>query len=118
MCVMSLEFPNLRDGGICLVNGDFDDGNVKILCSRMNICMLIQKPRKIRSQAHSWDMDFNIGSDNLGEFFERFSFPIPVGITVGNLKELFAGHCVGSKRDNSKEDDGGRSVGLTDCSQK
>jgi hypothetical protein len=109
MCVMSFEFPNLGDGGICLIHGDFDNGNVKVLCSRMSICMLSQKPRIIRSQAHPWDMDLTSGATiSASACFARFSIPIPVaGITVGNLKELFVGHCLGSKRGRSSGGDGG-----------
>jgi len=88
MFVMSLELPNLRDGRICLINGDFENSNVKVLCSQMNICMLTQKPCIVSSQAHSWDMDLNVGSDNIGECFARLFFPVPVGITVGNFKKL------------------------------
>jgi hypothetical protein len=93
MCVMSIKLPNLGNRGICLINSDLDNGNIKILGSRMNVGMLSQKPLIIARQAHSWDMDLDVRSDNLGEFFARFSFSIPVRITIGNLKELFTGHC-------------------------
>jgi hypothetical protein len=56
--------------------------------------MLSQKRLVIARQAHSRDMDLDVWSDNLGEFLARFSFPIPVGITMGNLKELFVAPCV------------------------
>jgi len=65
MCVMSFELPNLGDGRICLINRDLDNGNIKVLCSGMDVRMLAQKPRIISSQAHSRDVDFNIGGDNL-----------------------------------------------------
>jgi hypothetical protein len=107
MRVMSIKLPNLGNRGICLINSDLDNGNIKVLGRRMGVCVLSQKRLIIARHAHSRDMDLDVGSDNLGEFVARLAFPVPVGITMGNLKEFFAGHCE-SRRDESREFGRGR----------